>query len=563
MRTLFVTLLSTALTGNTLAADIAARSKVDAVIVFPAGAEVTRGAKVKIEKGEHSVMLNDLPASAVAGSIRVEGKATAKLEIGSVDTRRLSIPEADAVAADAERKRIEEAIDRTNDDIATLKGQVEAATKQRDLVTSLTMLPTQPAPAASTGPREDWAQLLSLIASATGQATAADVAAKVKIRETERKLNDLQRRLAELAPKQLERTEVRVLVSAAAPLEADLSIRYQVPSASWQPAYDARLTSGAKNVTPKLELVRRATIQQRSGEAWDDVALQLSTTRPSAGSSAPDLAVMTVDFEPEYRPAPVAAQRAPAAPGAMQDAEGDHSQRLSKRKAVMPELAAAPEPVSEVAAKVEAAPFQAVFSVPGRASVAGTGEIKRVQLQSDTMEPTLSVRTTPKVDAKAFLYAKLVAPKVAPLMRGKVALFRDGTFTGTGQLPLLSPGEEHELGFGTDDAVRVKYSVVEDKRGETGLISSLRTESRFYKVTLKNLHERTIQVTVLDQLPVSQNQDIKVEPVGKSVPSRKDIEDKRGVVAFDQKVEPDEERVLEFGYRVTWPGAKTIVYGTR
>jgi hypothetical protein len=26
------------------------------------------------------------------------------------------------------------------------------------------------------------------------------------------------------------------------------------------------------------------------------------------------------------------------------------------------------------------------------------------------------------------------------------------------------------------------------------------------------------------------------------------------------KLEPDEERALEFGYRVSWPGAKNITY---
>ncbi len=559
MRTLLATLMSTALAGSVLAAEIPAGSKVGAVLVFPSGAEVTRIAKVSMDKGEHAVLINDLPASAVPSSIRVEGKASAKLEIGSVDTRRLSVPQSGAAAADAERKRLEDEIDRVKDEMAMLNGQVEAAATQQQLVNNLTQLPSRPVPAGAQAQHEDWTQVFGLIGTASTQATVASIAAKAKVRETGRKLHDLERRLAELAPKKLDRTEVRVLVSAAVPLEAELSIRYQVAGASWQPVYDARLTTGAKNVAPKLEIVRRASIQQRSGENWDDVALQLSTTRPSAGSAAPDLRTMTVDYEPEVRP-----MAAPAPASEMQDGAA-RSAGAPKRKMAARMAEAAPEPVAaeETAAGVAAAPFQAVFTVPGRVGIAGTGEAKRVQLQTDTVEPTLSARTTPKLDPKAYLYAKLVLPKGAPLLPGKVALFRDGTFSGNGSLPLLSPGEEHDLGFGTDDAIRVRYSVLEDKRGETGLISSARTEQRNYRVTLKNLHERAMAVTVLDQIPVSQNQDIKVEPAGRTSPSRKDIEDKRGVVAFDQKLEPDEERVLEYGYRVTWPGAKSINYGTR
>jgi uncharacterized protein (TIGR02231 family) len=202
-----------------------------------------------------------------------------------------------------------------------------------------------------------------------------------------------------------------------------------------------------------------------------------------------------------------------------------------------------------------------VFAISGRVTVAGTGEAKRVYLQQDSLEPALAVRTVPKVDAKAFLYAKLALPKGSPLLPGPVSLFRDGTFVGTGRLPLLVAGEEHELGFGIDDAVRVKHAIAEEKRGETGLISSSRTDQRNYKITVKNLHERVIPLTVIDQVPVALNQDIKVELTGRTAPTRRDLDDKRGVVAWETKLDPDEERVIEFGYRVVWPGARNIVYG--
>jgi len=74
------------------------------------------------------------------------------------------------------------------------------------------------------------------------------------------------------------------------------------------------------------------------------------------------------------------------------------------------------------------------------------------------------------------------------------------------------------------------------------------------------MHERAVQLVVHDQIPVSQNQDIKVELVGPGQPTKKDIDDKRGVIAFESKLEPEEERVIEFGYRVTWPGTRPIIY---
>jgi uncharacterized protein (TIGR02231 family) len=230
------------------------------------------------------------------------------------------------------------------------------------------------------------------------------------------------------------------------------------------------------------------------------------------------------------------------------------------RSGEAPAEAAPDVDIAEHGASVETAPFQAVFAVPGRLSVPPTGETKRVFLQQDQIEPVLTVHTVPKLDAKAYLYAKLVLPKGSPLLPGAVSLFRDGTFVGSGALPVLSPGEEHELGFGADDQVRVRHAIADEKRGETGLISSAKTDSRNFRITVKNMHERAVELIVQDQIPVSQNDDIKVEYVGPAQPTKKDIDGKRGVVAFESKLGPEEERLVEFGYRVIWPGARGIVY---
>ena len=133
------------------------------------------------------------------------------------------------------------------------------------------------------------------------------------MRETDRQIADLTGRLATLAPAQEERTEVKVFVNAAGALDADLTIRYQVRAASWTPFYDARLSTGTRDLPPKLQLIRRASIQQRTGESWDEVALALSTARPGAGSAAPVLNPMTVDYAPDAPP-PAQAQAQPREP---------------------------------------------------------------------------------------------------------------------------------------------------------------------------------------------------------------------------------------------------------
>lgn len=542
---------------DAFAAELKSGSAISSVVLFPSGAEVTRWAKVKLEPGEHTLLFPDLPALALPGSIRVEGKATGRLEIGSVDTRRVRVPRGDPEQQASERRAIELEIEKLKDERAVIETEVKASETQLALIQKLAELPEHPAPAGPQGgaAQPDWGQVFGLIGQRSTEAQKAALSAKVKMRDIDRKIEDLQKKLAALAPAQDERTEVKVSVAAGSALDAELAIRYQVGGASWVPYYDARLATGSKDVAPGLKLARRASIQQRTGEDWRDVALQLSTTRPGAGTAAPELQPMTVDFEPDappQPPRPLASPPPASMPRSMrQAAEADADKAVAGSVAKM-------EEAREQRAVVEAAPFQAIFSVPGKLTVLATGEQKRVQIDVTDIEPQLMVRTVPRLDPKAYLYAKLTLPKTTAYLPGQVLLFRDGTFVGNGRLPLLAPGEQHELGFGGDDAVKVRHSVIEEKRSEQGIISSSKADQRVYRISIRNMHQRAIGVTVLDQLPVSQHQDIKVEMIGKQAPSRRDIDDKRGTLAWDLKLEPDQESQVEFGWRIQWPAARKI-----
>ncbi|HET6223990.1 MAG TPA: mucoidy inhibitor MuiA family protein, partial [Dongiaceae bacterium] len=372
MRSALALLLLPAIVSGAYAADVKGTSRIDAVTVYPSGAEITRVGKVKLEAGDHVILFTDLPVRALHSSIRVEGKATGALEIGSVDSRRTFVPRTDAAVAATDRKRIEDAIEKLKDDRAVLQAAVQAAEAQKKLIGNLAELPTRPAPATgAAAPQPDWAQLFGIIGERLAEAQRAVLETQIKVREVDRQIKDLEGKLAALAPAQEERTEVKIFVNAGAPLDADIAIRYQVGSASWLQFYDARLTTGTKAQAPKLQLVRRASIQQRSGESWDNVALALSTARPGAGTAAPDLRPVTIDYEPDApppRPQAVGAARsltrdavAPA-PAAGQVAAVDEDQRRVK---------SAPEPVKaeEASAKIETQAFQAIYAIAGRVTV--------------------------------------------------------------------------------------------------------------------------------------------------------------------------------------------------
>ncbi|MCH9808760.1 MAG: mucoidy inhibitor MuiA family protein [Alphaproteobacteria bacterium] len=542
-----------------IAEDITAKSVIESVLVFPSGAEVLRETKVGLPSGETTIVFPDLPAETVPGSIRVEGSAPGELRIGSVDQRRLFVPQSGDDNS-SERQSLEDELERLRDERSLLEGRIEASRTRQTLLKNLANLPTVPPGRDGGGSGgQSWSQLLALISTGMGDVHKDILAANVEIREIDRKVADLEKQLQELSPKRVQRTQVKVFVSTDGAFDAELTLKYQVRNASWVPTYEARLDTGAKDREPALNLVRRARISQRTGEEWKDVGLKLSTTRPTSGSTAPNIRPITVDIRPPAKPKPMVGTLS------MERAEKDVAgfadeskvRRRVARGAARKMAAAAP-----VVAKVADAPFQAVYTIAGRADVLSTGEKKSVVIGLEDLKPSLRVKAVPKKQATAFLYAKVKRQASTPLLPGAVTLFRDGTFVGKGRLPLIS-GEEHELGFGADDLVRVKYAVVNEKRGETGLISTTQTDNRNYKITITNLHDTNIDATVLDQMPVSANDKIQVDLTAGTAPSNTDVDDKRGVVGWDFTLKPKEERVIDFGYVVKWPSTEKITYRGR
>jgi uncharacterized protein (TIGR02231 family) len=166
------------------------------------------------------------------------------------------------------------------------------------------------------------------------------------------------------------------------------------------------------------------------------------------------------------------------------------------------------------------------------------------------------------VDDTAFLEAAFVQGEDAPLLPGRVSLYRDGTYVGRGQIALAQKDETVRLGFGADEKVKITRAVVRKSEGSAGLITSSKTDEREFRTTMRNAHATPIRITIEEQLPVAENADIQVEMLPSSTPpTQKDVRDQRGVMAWTMEVPAGESREVKFGWRVRWPADKTVVYG--
>jgi uncharacterized protein DUF4140 len=70
-----------------LAAEIDAASKIDAVTVYPDAAVISRVADIELPQGDNVLTFKNLPLALDPASLRFEGEGSAKMIIGAVETR--------------------------------------------------------------------------------------------------------------------------------------------------------------------------------------------------------------------------------------------------------------------------------------------------------------------------------------------------------------------------------------------------------------------------------------------------------------------------------------------
>jgi len=523
------------------AADVEAPSAVDAVTIYPDGASVTRVVTVDLPAGDTTLVLKDFPLKLDPSSLRVEGEANAGLTIGAIDTRSpraappVNLPELD--------KRIET----LRDERADLDGAIAAATARRKFAERFAE--TSPAGIGEKGearPLADWRAAFAAVADEVAAANAA-------IREAQRRQRDLDRDIARLeqdrATRPPSKLEVKIGLAANAPAKAKLHVTYTVPNARWTAIYDARLDTGARDRKPELELVRRAEITQATGEDWGDVAPSVSTVRTALGGKAPELNPLVVQY-PLVAQAPIPSS-VPAGARSLQP-------HMAKEQNLLADKAV---DAVEKKAVAEVSGFQVMFRIPGRVSVGASEGAKSLYISNATISPDLVVRSVPVIDPTAFLEASFIQGEDAPLLPGRISIYRDGVFVGRGQMAAAGKEEKVQLGFGADDKVKIVRSVVKRNEGSTGLIiTTAKTDERSFKTAIRNGHDFPIRVAVEDQLPVSENEDIQVEMLPPTTPpTTTNVRDKRGVLEWAVEVGPAEAKEIAFAWRVRWPKDKGVV----
>lgn len=344
--------------------------------------------------------------------------------------------------------------------------------------------------------------------------------------------------------------------------QISLSISYVTNSAYWAPRYDLNLNTPTNSGL----IVYRAEFCNTTSETWKDAKVILSTSQTSfhgLGEPIPTLApwhirlskgevadnsngallsareqehklkghVANVQKASQPREAlfgleqfqgyqdfqqPRKKQVAPPMKRKMNQAFDDASDAELDNELELP-LPSVPSPPSLATLETSwsESGLTTTYPLPRLLTIQPHSTPRRQRITSIALTHiSLSHLLIPKYRPAAFLKARLQNTSSLTLLRGIGGVTLDGSYLGTTPLPRCAAGDFFSLSLGVDPAVQVIYPAPTVRRAQSGMFQKEGTAIYSRSCTVTNTKPHTaVQGVLLDQIPVSEDEKLKVEIV--------------------------------------------------
>jgi uncharacterized protein (TIGR02231 family) len=215
------------------------------------------------------------------------------------------------------------------------------------------------------------------------------------------------------------------------------------------------------------------------------------------------------------------------------------------------------EPLAEIAlAQIESSGAAVTYRVARPVAVPSDGSPHRTTVTAFDLGARLDYVTAPKIAAEAYLRARIKNTSAFILLPGWGNIFHGDDFVGRTYLATIAPNEEFEAQLGVDERIKVEHKLTGRTVDKTFIGNTRRTQLA-YTITLTNLLAAPARVIVLDQMPVSRHEAIKVklQDVSPKPAEQSDL----NIIKWEIDLKPQEKRELSFGFIVEQPRDLTVV----
>ncbi|MCH0693438.1 DUF4139 domain-containing protein [Escherichia coli] len=397
---------------------------------------------------------------------------------------------------------------------------------------------------------------LQMVKEKNGELLRADNELKQKLDDNQLIIDKLEQRENQSNGESEGANEPQVIIAkvyAPKAVTAKAVVRYMTPDAVWTPLYDIHATA----INQPLRLVYKANIRQYTGLPWKNVNLVLSTSEPDTHLTLPQLETQYVDV-PEYGSAngslsasPVVRQRseylsdqdASELQKALQAGLKKEREQQAGRKYAAQAAPASARPESFTAQNVHYA-----LSLPWQIdsdNTARTVVIKEVSINGE-----YRFFAIPKISNDAYLQVRIKEWEQLNLIPGESQIFFGNNRTGVGYLQPPEDGKSLDIQLNRDPKLIIQRKAVLKKENALSIFNDSAVRNFSYTLNVKNSYGEAVDITLLDQLPVSANSDITVE---KMQYGQAQFDAKTGELSWTLKLSGKENVSLPFSYSVKYP----------
>jgi uncharacterized protein (TIGR02231 family) len=503
------------------------------VTVYPDRAQLVQETSFDLTPGKTILRLKGLSPYIDAQSIQVKGLGEFTILSVNLQNNFLQNLE-DAPEVKNIKNQIEVLQEKVEDENAAVKTLQE---KENFLVANKAILVKE-----TTFSIEQFKAMMDLYTNNIDQINVTVLKKNRAVKEYEKQITAFQLQLAEkLSLQRLPSGEITVAVTSEKPVSGKLSFTYVVANAGWYPSYDIRVDEINKPVV----IFYKANVYQNSGVEWKDVRLSFSNATPWVSGNTPVLNPWFIDF---YSPISIrgygyGATKSEAAPREVMET-------ANYKKSVMKDEVAAP-----VAVEKKVGEMSVTFDVAVPYTIPSDGKPQIIEIQRTTTPAEYKYVTIPKLSPTAYLTGNIADWAKQSLLSGEATLYFENTFVGKSNLDVNQLTDTLAISLGVDNSILVKREKRKDFTSKK-IIGQNKTETYSFLLTIRNNKANAIKITVNDQIPVSSNSSITVEPTELSGAN---LNSETGTVKWDLDLKPQEKKEIIFSYSVKYPKNQNII----
>ena len=510
------------------------KAPVTSATLFPDRAQLQHSAEVTIPAGTSVLLIEGLTQTLQSSTIRVEGRGD--FMIMAVNPRANYLADKEETEESMKiRRRINELqnlIENENTEVGILKEREAFLTANRVVTGGNVTISA------------DQYRLLSMqYAAGIEEIRKGVVTHSRKIRDYEEEKRKLENQLSgEIARKNLPGYEVLITVSSSKQTKGQIDLSYLVRDAGWYPSYDIRVTGTDAPAT----IFYKANAWQNSGFEWKNIDCSFSSATPSSQGALPVLNPWFIGFVQENLMMRTGGAAAP------KRAEASMSTKISADNELMFE-----EEESSYAPPVTFSQEMTNFSfdLKIKQDIPSGKNPVVIELQRLTTEAFYKHVAIPKLREEVYLTAGIADWESLNLLDGEANIYFGNKFTGKSMISASGLTDTLEISLGPDNSVTVKREKRKDITS-TRLIGSNKEETRAYLITIRNSRNTPVTVVLHDQIPLSTNNQITVEP--KELSGGK-LDTSTGRIRWELSLAPNETREVILEYRVKFPKGENII----